>query len=98
MIILGYGCYKWLNIQKTLDKLTSLDLTEKKLNIKKLSMEKIIEKASKESNYDSNICPSTNNLHTKPYTKYASHINKYIEIENLCFNYLETRLDSKYKL
>lgn len=93
LIFIFIGCKEWYNIQKTLDKLTELDLKEKQLNIQKMTPTEIVKKVLKEDEDD--ICDE--NLNVKPaYSTSASRIKKAFEIEDLCYKYLRKKLGGKY--
>ena len=48
VIFTFWGCLKWLQIQKTLDQITKLDLEEKELHIQSMSAQEIAEKVINE--------------------------------------------------
>lgn len=92
-----WGGYKWLQIQKTLDQITKLDLDEKELHIRSMSAQEIAEKVISEdienhenSNSDSQIISS--------YTTASSRIRKAFEIEDACYSYLKNKLKRKYNV
>lgn len=95
IIFTFWGCFKWLQIQKTLDQITRLDLEEKELHIQSMSAQEIAEKVIKEdienhenTNSDSQISHS--------YSSASSRIRKAFEIEDACYNYLKDKLKKKY--
>lgn len=97
VIFTFWGCLKWLQIQKTLDKITKLDLEEKELHIQSMSAQEIAEKVINEdienhenSNSDSQITPSNSTA--------SSRIRKAFEIEDACYSYLKNKLKRKYNV
>lgn len=97
VIFTFWGCLKWLQIQKTLDQITKLDLEEKELHIQSMSAQEIAEKVINEdienhenSNSDSQITPSNSTT--------SSRIRKAFEIEDACYSYLKNKLKRKYNV
>ena len=97
VIFTFWGCLKWLQIQKTLDQITKLDLEEKELHIQSMSAQEIAEKVINEdienhenSNSDSQITPSNSTA--------SSRIRKAFEIEDACYSYLKNKLKRKYNV
>ena len=97
IIFTFWGCLKWLQIQKTLDQITKLDLEEKELHIQSMTAQEIAEKVISEdienhenSSSDSQITPS--------YSTTSSRIQKAFEIEDACYSYLKNKLKRKYNV
>lgn len=97
VIFTFWGCLKWLQIQKTLDQITKLDLEEKELHIQSMSAQEIAEKVINEdienhenSNSDSQITPSNSTA--------SFRIRKAFEIEDACYSYLKNKLKRKYNV
>lgn len=97
VIFTFWGCLKWLQIQKTLDQITKLDLEEKELHIQSMSAQEIAEKVINEdienhenSNSDSLITPSNSTA--------SFRIRKAFEIEDACYSYLKNKLKRKYNV
>lgn len=101
-IVLGlffilWGCFKWIQIQKTLDQMTKLDLEEKELHIQNMSAQEIAEKIiSEDMENQENL--SSNHHIPSSYSMASSRIRKAFEIEDACYNYLRNKLKQKYNV
>lgn len=92
-----WGSLKWLHIQKTLDKITKLDLEEKELHIQSMSAQEIAEKIIQEDieNHES-INTDPQKIHS--YAATSSRIRKVFEVEEASYNYLKKKLKKRYNI
>lgn len=92
-----WGCYKWLQIQKTLDRITILDLEEKELHYQKMSAQEIAEKVINEDieSYKDNDSTLPSSYSTSTTT---ARIRKAFQIEDACYNYLKNKLKRNYNI
>ena len=97
IIFTTWGCYKWLQIQKTLDRITKLDLEEKELHLQKMSAQEIAEKVINEDIENHEKANSTSQiLHS--YSTASARIRKAFQIEDACYNYLKNKLKRNYNV
>ena len=95
IIFTFWGCFKWFQIQKTLDQITILDLEEKELHIQSMSAQEIAEKVIKED-IENHENANTDSQISHSYSSTSSRIRKAFEIEDACYNYLKDKLKKKY--
>ena len=92
-----WGSLKWLHIQKTLDKITKLDLEEKELHIQSMSAQEIAEKVIQED-IENHEAINTDPQKIHSYTTTSSRIRKAFEVEEASYNYLKKKLKRKYNV
>ena len=92
-----WGCLKWLQIQKTLDQITKLDLAEKELHIQSMSAQEIAEKVINED-IENHENPNSDSQIISSYSTASSRIRKAFEIEDACYSYLKNKLKRKYNV
>lgn len=97
IIFTFWGCLKWLQIQKTLDQITNLDLEEKALHIQSMSAQEIAEKVISED-IESHESTNSDPQITYSYSTTSSRIRKAFEIEDACYSYLKNKLKRKYNV
>lgn len=97
IIFTFWGCAKWLQMQKTFDQITKLDLEEKELHIKSMSAQEIAEKIIGED-IESHEFSDSNSYISPSYSATSSRIRKAFEIEDACYNYLKNKLKRKYNV
>ena len=92
-----WGGLKWLHIQKTLDKITKLDLEEKELHIQSMSAQEIAEKVIQED-IENHEAINTDPQKIHSYTTTSSRIRKAFEVEEASYNYLKKKLKRRYNV
>ncbi len=93
LFLLIFGICKWVDVQKNIDKKLDAETTIQSLTVLQMTpkeVEKKIETEIKEDTLPSDFTDVEN----VPVNSQLNHIEKYIEIENKCFNYF-TRIYGK---
>lgn len=94
-ILLVYGLRKWKAVQKNLDKKLDAEATMQTLSLMEMSSKEVEAKVEAEVKED----VSVETIETTEFTAtddHLSRINKYKEIEDLCYNYFDARYSKKY--
>ena len=89
-----YGAIKWYGIQKYIDKQTKLKTQEQEYNFEKLTTAEVVTKVIDET-ANENDSPSNQ---TMPTSDYKERLVKAIEIENLCYAYLQKQHSIGYSV
>lgn len=95
--VLIIGIVKWVGLQKNLDKKSFADTEAalQALNALTMSNAEVISKADEEVK-EAAVIESSTSPFPPDETARSSAIDKYIKIENLCFNYFTKRYAKKY--
>ena len=96
VLFLGYGIYKWGAVQRNLDKKLDAETTMQTLNLMKMSSKEVEAKVETEVKEDISAETIDDTAQSTVDTQ-LSRINKYKEIENLCFNYFKARYSRNYR-
>ena len=89
-----YGAIKWHRIQKYIDKQTKLKTQEQEYNFEKLTTAEVVTKVIDETASE-NENPSNQAITT---CDYKERLVKAIEIENLCYSYLQKQHSIGYSV
>lgn len=93
--LLVYGIYKWKAVQKNLDKKLDAEATMQTLSLMEMSIKEVDAKVEAEVKEDVSVEAIGKTAPTATDTQF-SQINKYKEIEDLCYDYFSTRYSKKY--
>jgi len=98
VVLLVCGIIKWVELQKKLDKKLDAETTIQTLNLMQMTKQevtaKIEEEAKVENQEETDTCESPSG--NSSANTQLNRIKKYIEIEDLCFNYFERKYTKKY--
>lgn len=96
--LLVCGIIKWVELQKKLDKKLDAETTMQTLSLMQMTKQEVAAKIEEEAKIeeqeetDNSDLPSGNSSANTQLNR----IKKYIEIEDLCFNYFERKYSNKY--
>lgn len=93
--VLLIGIFKWIGLQKNLDKKLDAEAAMQTLNLLKMSSAEVTAKIEEEVKETAAIETPTPPI-SPAVNDHSSAMNKYIEIEELCFNYFTKRYAKKY--
>lgn len=93
--LLVYGIYKWKAVQNNLDKKLNAEATMQTLSLMEMSNKEIEDKVEAEVKEDV-AAETINEMSPTSIDTHLIRINKYKEIEDLCYNYFVTRYSKKY--
>lgn len=93
--VLLVGIFKWVGLQKNLDKKLDAEAAMQTLNLLKMSSAEVTAKIEEEVKETAAIETPTPPI-SPAVNDHSSVMNKYIEIEELCFNYFTKRYAKKY--
>lgn len=95
VFLLGYGIYKWKAVQKNLDKKLDAEATMQTLSLMEMSSKEVDDKVEAEVKED--VSAETVEASSPTSTDdHLSRMNKYKEIEDLCYNYFNARYSKNY--
>lgn len=86
IVVLLIGIFKWVGLQKNLDKKLDAEAAIQTLNLLKMSSAEVAAKIEEEVKETVSIEAPTPPV-SSAVNDHSSAMNKYIEIEDLCFNY-----------
>lgn len=95
VLFLGYGIYKWASVQKNLDKKLDAEATMQTLSLMEMSAKEVDAKVEEEVSEET----SADTVDEPPPISEDTHlcqINRYKEIEDLCYSYFTTRYSKSY--
>lgn len=95
VFLLSYGIYKWKAVQKNLDKKLDAETTIQTLSLMEMSNTEVEAKVEAEVTEDVSVETSNESTGANIDT-HLSRISKYKEIEDLCYNYFNTRYSKNY--
>ena len=95
IVVLLIGIFKWVGLQKNLDKKLDAEAAIHTLNLLKMSSAEVAAKIEEEVKETVSIEAPTPPV-SSAVNDHSSAMNKYIEIEDLCFNYFTKRYANKY--
>lgn len=97
VVLLLVGIFKWVGLQNNLDKKSFADTEAALQALKALTMSnaEITAKVDEEVK-EAAVIETTTSSFSPDENAHSSAINKYIEIEELCFNYFTKRYAKKY--
>lgn len=93
--VLLIGICNWVGLQKNLDKKLDAETAIQTLNLLKMNSAEVTAKIEEEVNETAAIETPTPPV-SPVVNDHSSAMNKYIEIEDLCFNYFTKRYAKKY--
>lgn len=91
--LLIFGIYKWVDVQKNLDKKLDAETTLQILAVLEMNSKEIAEKIEAETKEDSIESTNVENI---PMDSNSSRMEKYIKVEDLCFNYFTKMYGRRY--
>ena len=94
IVVLLIGIFKWVGLQKNLDKKLDAEAAIQTLNLLKMSSAEVAAKIEEEVKETASIEATTPPV-SSAVNDHSSAMNKYIEIEDLCFNYFTKRYANK---
>ncbi|GAA0637092.1 hypothetical protein [Bifidobacterium pullorum] len=95
VLFLGYGIYKWTSVQKNLDKKLDAEATMQTLSLMEMSAKEVEAKVEEEVSEET----SAETVDEPPPISEDTHlcqINRYKEIEDLCYNYFTAKYSRNY--
>lgn len=95
VFFLGYGIYKWTSVQKNLDKKLDAEATLQTLSLMEMSTKDVDAKVEAELSEETSD-ESVDEVSTVAVGTHLSLINRYKEIEDLCYNYFTARYSKNY--
>lgn len=95
IFFLSYGIYKWTSVQKNLDKKLDAETTIQTLNLMEMSIKEVEEKVEAEVSEETST-KIVNPPSTVASDPHLSQVNRYKEIEDLCYSYFTTRYSKSY--
>lgn len=98
LVLLVCGIRKWIGLQKKLDNKLDAETTIQKLNLLQMTKQEVTAKIEEEAKAEEQ--EETNNSELPSSNSSANaqlnRIKKYIEIEDLCFNYFNKKYSREY--
>lgn len=94
IILLVCGIIKWISIQNKLDTKLDAETTIQTLNLLEMSNKEVADKIEEETKEAAEI--NSENQEVLSVNSQTNSINKYMEIEDLCFSYINKKYTRKY--
>ncbi len=94
LFLIIFGICKWIGVQKNLDKKLDAETTLQTLAVLEMNNKEVTAKIEGET--EENISTESANIEIADADSHLSRMKKYIEIEELCFNYFTKKYGRKY--
>lgn len=94
IVLLIFGICKWVGVQKNLDKKLDAETTLQSLAVLEMNNKEVTEKIEAETKEDTPT--ESTNVENAPVDSHLSRMKKYIEIEEMCFNYFTKMYGRRY--